>query len=112
VRRRGFTLLETMVALVILGLVVLSYVQLLGATVRSTRNIGTWTQAVDFAEAGMELAKVGLPAMLVRGRESLVGGFVRQIHSQPVGEGLQIVKVTVFLPDGGNYSLDRLFEQR
>jgi len=112
VSRRGFTLLETMVALVILGLVVLSYVQLLGATVRSTRNIGTWTQAVGYAEEGMELAKVDLPIMLLRGREPLPGGFIRLVRSQPEAEGLQRVSVKVLFPDGGEYTLDRLFEER
>ena len=34
--RRGFTLLETMVALVILGLVVLAYLELFGTTARAT----------------------------------------------------------------------------
>lgn len=110
--RRGFTLLETMVALVILGLVVLSTVQLLGTTVRASRAIDTWTAAVAYAEEGMELAKVDLSTMLVRGREPLADGFVRQIRARPEREGLQLVSVTVLFPDGGEYTLDRLFEER
>jgi len=112
VSRRGFTLLETMVALVILGLVVLSTVQLLGTTVRTTRNTDTWAAAVAYAEEGMELAKVDLPTMLARGREPLGDGFVRRVRAQPADEGLQVVSVTVFFSDGGEYTLDRLFEER
>lgn len=110
--RRGFTLLETMVALVILGLVVLSTVQLLGSTVRTTRDTETWTEAVAYAAEGMELAKVDLPTMLVRGSEHLADGFERQVRARPVEEGLQLVSVTVLFPDGGEYTLDRLFEER
>jgi prepilin-type N-terminal cleavage/methylation domain-containing protein len=112
VSRRGFTLLETMVALVILGLVVLSTVQLLGTTVRATRNVDSWTAAVAYTEEGMELAKVDLATMLVRGREPLADGFVRLVRARPAGEGLQLVSVTVLFPDGGEYTIDRLFEER
>ncbi len=110
--RRGFTLLETMVALVILGLVVLSTVQLLGTTVRANRNVDSWTSAVAYAEEGMEAAKVDLPTMLARGREPLADGFVREVRARPAGEGLQLVSVTVGFPEGGEYTLDRLFEDR
>jgi len=112
VSRRGFTLLETMVALVILGLVVLSTVQLLGTTVRATRSAGAWTAAVAYAEEGMELAKVDLPTMLARGSETLADGFVRRVRAQPEREGLQLVSVTVLFPDGGEYTIGRLFEER
>ena len=110
--RRGFTLLETMVALVILGLVVLSTVQLLGTTVRANHNIDSWTAAVAYAEEALESAKADLPTMLLRGREPLADGFVRQVRARPAGEGLQLVSVTVVFPEGGEYTLDRLFEER
>lgn len=110
--RRGFTLLEAMVALVILGLVVVSYMQLFGAAVHTARNTDSWTQAVDIAAEGMELAKLDLSGMLARGPERLDGGFVRRLQMQPAGEGLRLVSVTVRFPDGGEYVLHRLFEDR
>lgn len=108
--RRGLTLLEVMVALVILSVVVTGYVQLFGTTARSVRGAETWSQAVVYAEQGMELAKLDLPAMLARGRETLDGGFARQVTVHPTEPGLRRVTVTVRLPDGGQFAVDRLFE--
>jgi len=108
--RRGMTLLEVMVALVILSLVVTGYVQLFGATARSVRGAETWSQAVVYAEQGMELAKLDLPAMLARGREPLGGGFARQVTLHPAAAGLRRVTVTVRFPDGGQFAVERLFE--
>jgi len=110
VSRRGLTLLEVMVALVILGLVVTGYVQLFGTTARSVRNTETWSAAVVYAEQGMELAKLDLPAALGRGREALDGGFARQVTAHPAAAGLRRVTVTVLFPGGGQFAVERLFE--
>lgn len=110
--RRGFTLLEAMVALVILGLVVVGYLEVFSTAVRTVQHTDTWTQAVSYASDGMELARLDLAGALARGRESLSGGFTRQTRTQPQGEGLQLISVTVRFPDGGEYTLHRLFEDR
>ncbi len=108
--RRGLTLLEVMVALVILGLVVTGYLQLFSATARSVGRAEAWSHAVAYAEQGMELAKLDLPATLARGREPLDGGFARQLSVHPAAGGLRRVTVTILFPDGGQFALERLFE--
>ena len=110
--RRGFTLLEAMVALVILGLVVVGYLEVFSSAVRTVQHTETWTQAVSYAADGMELARLDLAGTLARGREHLSGGFARQVQMQPAGEGLRLVSVTVLFPDGGEYTLHRLFEDQ
>jgi prepilin-type N-terminal cleavage/methylation domain-containing protein len=108
--RAGLTLLETMVALVILGLVVVGYLEVFGASIRAVENARTWSRVVAYAEGGMELAKLDLEVAQRRGRENLEGGFQRWVASESAGEGLELVTVTVAFPDGGRFTLERLME--
>lgn len=108
--RRGLTLLEVMVALVILGLVVLGYVQVFGAAARSVRGTDEWSRAVVYAEQGMEMAKLDVAGAIARGREPLEGGFERQVTAHPAEAGLRRVSVTVRFPGGGQWVVDRLVE--
>jgi prepilin-type N-terminal cleavage/methylation domain-containing protein len=110
--RRGFTLLEAMVALVILGLVVLGYMELFGTTVRTSGAAEAWSQAVAYAEDGMERLKLEPGEAAGRGGEALPGGFERRVHAQPWQNGLQHVTVVVTLPGGGEFTLSRLVESR
>jgi prepilin-type N-terminal cleavage/methylation domain-containing protein len=110
--RRGLTLLETMVALVILGLVVLGYLELFGTTVRAAGGAETWSQAVAYAEEGMERVKLDPREEVSRGGEALPGGFERHVRAEPWSGGLQRVSVVVMLPGGGEFALDRLVEVR
>jgi prepilin-type N-terminal cleavage/methylation domain-containing protein len=110
--RRGFTLLEAMVALVILGLVVLGYLELFGTTVRAAGGAESWSQAVAYAEDGMERVKLDPEDAVSRGGEVLPGGFERRVQSQPWRNGLQHVTVVVMLPGGGELALSRLVEMR
>jgi prepilin-type N-terminal cleavage/methylation domain-containing protein len=110
VRRDGLTLLETMVALVILGLVVVGYLEVFGASVRAAQSATEWSRAVTYAEAGMEMAKLNLPAALGRGTESFEDGFARRVEVGSSSPGLQLVTVTVTFPDGGRFTLNRLLE--
>jgi prepilin-type N-terminal cleavage/methylation domain-containing protein len=107
-KRAGVTLLETMVALVILGLVVLAFLEVFGLSARSSRDTEIWARAVSYAQDGMEFAKLDLQQAVARGREPLEGGYVRQIGTRPVEEGLERVSVIVTFPDGGRFVLDRL----
>jgi len=109
---RGLTLLEVMVALVVLSLVALGYLQLFQGSHRLVTAAREWSQAVVYAEDASELARLSGPSLLGTPAESLPGGFRREITSRPWQPGLRLVTVTVFLPAGGRFSLDWLTRDR
>ncbi len=109
-RRSGLTLLETMVALVILGLVVTASFQLYATALRSATEAREWTTATAYAQEGMELAKLDLPGMLAREQEDLEGGFRRRVDAAPAAAGLSQVTVTIRFPDGGEFQVRRLLD--
>jgi prepilin-type N-terminal cleavage/methylation domain-containing protein len=109
-RRSGLTLLEAMVALVILGLVVTASFQLYGSALRSARGAGEWTTATAYAEEGMELAKLDPQSMVARGVEALEGGFQRQVRMRSLDGRLDEVTVSVRFPDGGIFEVSRLVD--
>jgi prepilin-type N-terminal cleavage/methylation domain-containing protein len=101
------TLLEVMLALVILGLVGLGYLQLLHQSHRLINDSRGWSQAVGYAEDAMEGVKLrGAPTHPVL--DNLPGGFRRQVTAALWRPGLTAVKVTVTLPGGGQFDLNRL----
>lgn len=106
--RYGLTLLETMVALVILGLVVTASFQLFGSALRSTSSAQAWTTATAYAEEGMELAKLDLAAAVARGPEPLEGGYERQIRVRTLSAEVAEVTVSLTFPDGGLFEVSRL----
>jgi prepilin-type N-terminal cleavage/methylation domain-containing protein len=106
--RAGVTLLETLVALVILGLVVTASFQLYATALRSAADAREWSTATAYAQEGMELAKLDLAGMLAREEEELEGGFRRQVEVWPAGGALSQVTVTVVFPDGGRFQVRRL----
>lgn len=101
---RGFALLEAMVALTVLGLVVVGYLQVFGASVRSTTRADEWVMGVAYAEAAMEVAKLDPRPT----RDALPGGFVRQVATSPWRDGLVRLTVTITFPDNGRFTLERL----
>lgn len=108
-RRQGLVLLEVMVALVVLTLVGLGGLELVHQTHTLVDNASQWSEAVAYAEDAMELAKLGAPLRGPPG-EMLPRGFRRQIILRPLASrtGLEQVTVTIFLPDGRRFNLDRL----
>jgi Tfp pilus assembly protein PilV len=99
------TLFEALVALVILGLSAIGVLEALQVNSRATREAVVWTQAVGYAESAMEETKLGVPPA----SDSLAAGFSRVVSAQPwVVPGLQRVTVTVTLPRGGSFVLERL----
>jgi len=101
---RGLTLLEVMVALVVLSLVGLGYLELFQGSHRLVAAAREWSQAVAYAEDAIERARLGEP--------SLPGGFRREITRRPWQPGLTLVTVTVFLPGSGRFDLDWLAPDR
>ena len=109
---RGLTLLETMVALVILGVVVVSYLEVFGGALRVANDARTWSRAVAYAEDGMERVKLAPPeaAAALSAPERLVGGFERWVATRQWagGDGLVHVTIRVTLPGGARYALEQL----
>ena len=102
--RRGLTLLEVLVALVVLTMVGVSYLQLFSESHRVVGASQQWSDAVAYAQDAMEHAK--LTGTDPQG--PLPGGFRRQISRQPFGSGYTLVTVSVTLPNGARYDLHRL----
>jgi hypothetical protein len=101
-----------MVALVLLSLVALGYLQLFQGSHRLVGAARDWSQAVAYAEDAIERAKLGGPGLLETPAESLPGGFRREITSRSWRPGLTLVTVTVFLPGSGRFDLDWLAPDR
>jgi prepilin-type N-terminal cleavage/methylation domain-containing protein len=103
--RRGLTLLEVLIALVILSMVVAGYLELFhGSHVLLARS-RMWSQAIAYADDGMEQVKVGAEPVT-----RLPDGFRRVVTSRPWSPGLQLITVTVILPNGSRFDLERLHE--
>jgi prepilin-type N-terminal cleavage/methylation domain-containing protein len=101
--RRGLTLLEVLVALLILSLVLAGYLQLFHGSHLLLARSRTWSRAIAYAADGMEQAKLG-----DRGAVALPGGYRRRVTSGPWGAGLDVITVTVTLPDGARFDLRQL----
>ena len=107
---RGLTLLETMVALVILGIVVTSYLEVLGGALRVVDHARTWSRAVAYAEDGMEQVKLAPveAAAALSAPERLAGGFERRVETRKWADGLVHVTILLTLPGGSRYALEQL----
>jgi prepilin-type N-terminal cleavage/methylation domain-containing protein len=107
--RTGLTLLEVMVALVILGLVATGFLETFAGALRATARARDWAQALVYAEQGQETVKLSGPIAATSGGEtSLGGGFSRRIALRRWTQDVDRATVTVRLPDGARFELDRL----
>jgi len=107
------TLLETMVALVILGLVVLGFLAVFQSSARLAGDSERWSQAVAYAEDAMETVKLDPPlGSAGPARAGLAGGFARSVEARAWDDSLRLVTVVVTLPGGGRVTLNRLVEVR
>jgi prepilin-type N-terminal cleavage/methylation domain-containing protein len=106
--RTGLTLLEVMVALVILGLVVTGFLETFAGALRASADGRTWAQALVYAEDGQEAVKIEGAVRATGSETPLGGGFTRRITLRPWREGVTRATVTVTLPKGARFELDRL----
>ena len=103
---RGMTLLEVLVALVIMSLTGVATLQVFGNASRAAHREEEWSQAVFLAEEGLERAKVG---GAVEGTEQLAP-YTRRTRVSPWRDGLVVIAVEVTLPGGGTLDLWRVAE--
>jgi prepilin-type N-terminal cleavage/methylation domain-containing protein len=106
--RKGLTLLEVMVALVILSLVATGFLEIFTGALRTSAETRTWAQALLYAEEGQERVGRESRARLLNSEEALGGGFTRRTAIHPWREGVSRATVTVTLPDGERFELHRL----
>jgi hypothetical protein len=104
------TLLEPLVALVILGLAAVGFLESFQATSRATRDAEEWIQAVSYAEASMEQTKLGAGADDRTFPISLPPGFAHDVGVEPMPgiHGVETVTVRIMLPRGGAFVLHRV----
>jgi hypothetical protein len=100
-----------MVALVILSLVAIGYLQLLHASHALVTRSRDQAQAVADAAAGMERAKLDPPRLDPKPTELLPGDFRREVVARHWRPGLALLTVTVLLPGGGRFELARLVQE-
>jgi prepilin-type N-terminal cleavage/methylation domain-containing protein len=112
VSRTGLTLLEVMVALVILGLVATGLFETFAGSLRATARARDWAQAVVYAEEGQEAIKIGGESQVWSLNTSLGGGFSRQVTLHSWDQGVDRATIAVTLPDGARFELDRLVPRR
>ena len=99
------SLLEALVALVVLGLTGVGFLEAFQGASRSARDAAAWTTAVAYAESTMEQATLGAPP------DSLPG-YGREVAVRPWRGGVDEVAVTVTLPSGARFTLRRLVPRR
>jgi hypothetical protein len=104
------TLLESIIATVILGLAAVGFLELFQRATVATRDNGGWARAVAAAESGMEAALL-VPAA----REDTVAGLRRRVALQPgpvPGTREILVTVDAPAPFGAHVELRRLVGPR
>lgn len=102
------TLLETVIALVILSLAAVGLLELFEGSSRSAADAEAWVTAVAYAEEGVEAAKIGPRALDEFRNRRVLAGFARDVRVTQSGEGLRDIVVTVSLPRGARYVVHRL----
>lgn len=106
------TLLESIIALVILSLVAVGVLGIFQQANRAAFDAQTWTVAASLAEQGMEAAKIGGGSVADVDSRGVPLGFSRRIDSKSGPIGLREVLVTVDLPGGGSVVAHRLVEPK
>jgi len=96
---RGFSVLEVLVAFIIVALVVTALFQLFGGALRNASGAGDWTRALLVAQSRLELAASTRPL-----REASDAG------TEPDGRNAWRASVTPYAPPDPNPDLERASE--
>ena len=106
------TLLESVIALVILSLTAVGVLGIFQQTSRAADDARAWTVATSYMEEGMEAAKLGEATARSVNGASLPSGYTRRVAARPGPNGLTDVAVTVSIPGGGALTIHRLVQGR
>lgn len=107
---RAMTILEGVIALVVLGVSAVGYLDVFRGGADATSRAAGWTRAVSVAEAAMEAASLGDPLQAQQVLGAADPGVERRIEARPWGNvaGLTEVVVTVRVPGTPEFTLRRL----
>jgi len=105
------TLLEALVAVVILGLSAVGYLQVFQGSARSVGIAEQWNRAAAVAESYMESELLSRRDGVVA-PPSVVDGITADVQVTPWRGRLRDVMVTVSLPDGRTLTVHRLVRSR
>jgi type II secretory pathway pseudopilin PulG len=118
-RRSGFTVLEALIALVIIGFAVVSTVEALGGGLRAESQVSRNLEAVALAETRInELGLVGRDSLAyyAAGRDGVFAppfdSYRWRAAMEPVSGSQTLVRADVTVSwQGGSYSLETLFHR-
>lgn len=107
------TLLEALVALVILALSAVGYLDVFQGSARSVRGAAEWSRLVTLAESRMEGAALGDGLQAQEARRRADGsvedaGYRQEVVVRPWRDGVNEIVVRITAPDGTAYELRRL----
>ncbi len=106
--RSGMTLLEVMVALIVLTLVGAGYFELVAQSHRLSGSTVAWSSSVLDAQDALESAKLGAPDPAQGAPVRLPDGSLRRVLRRPWAPGFTRVTVEITSPEGQRIEVDRL----
>jgi Tfp pilus assembly protein PilV len=106
------SLLEAVVALVILGLSAVGYLDVFRSGARSLTQADDWERTVAIAESSMEAALLGDALQAQGALPDVDSNFQRQVSVRPWRADLVEVTVSVTSPRGVVYTVHRLVRER
>ncbi len=111
------TLLEALLALVILALSAVGYLDVFQGSARSVRSAAEWSRLVALAESRMEGATLGDGLQAQEARRRAGGsvddaGYRQEVVVRPWRDGVNEIVVRITGPDGTSYELRRLARER
>lgn len=102
------TLLEALVALLILGLSAVGYLDVFQGGANAVVAAEDWTRAVAVADAALEAATLGDALQAQDAMRGIDATWQPRVEARPFAEGLAEVVVTVTSPRGPAYTVHRL----
>lgn len=106
------SLLEALVALVILGVSAVGYLDVFQSGVSTAVRAAEWTRLVAEAESVVEAATLGDALQAQQALSAPNDGWGRQLHVRPYASDLSELVVTVTSPRGTTFTLHRLLHTR